>query len=108
MGFKSESAELQARIQLCKTEQDRALKSESEARKEVSRLTYANYELLERNKYVEKKYQELAARFGASQDDLDAIEVMMAKSDQSDRRQGANNRERNPSRLDKRHDHHKG
>ena len=28
-----------------KTEQDRAVKSEREAQKEVSRLTYSNYEL---------------------------------------------------------------
>jgi len=45
MGYKSESAELQARIALYKNEQDRAVNSESCIKKEITALTYANYEL---------------------------------------------------------------
>ena len=45
MGFKSETAELQALVNIYKAEQERALSAEREARKEVSRFTYANYEL---------------------------------------------------------------
>jgi hypothetical protein len=36
MGFKSESAELSARINLYKTEQDRAIAGEKEAKKEIT------------------------------------------------------------------------
>lgn len=78
MGYKSESAELQARIALYKNEQDRAVNSESCIKKEITSLTYANYELQERIKYVERKYSELGQRCGASQQDLEAIDVMLA------------------------------
>jgi hypothetical protein len=41
-------------------------------------LTLETDELKERNRYLERKYASLVERCGASQEDLEAVEVMMA------------------------------
>jgi len=41
-------------------------------------LTFANDELQERVNYMDRKYTSLVNRCSASQEDLDAVEVIMA------------------------------
>ena len=43
-----------------------------------NRLTLLTDELKERNRFLERKYASLIERCGASQEDLEAVEVMMA------------------------------
>lgn len=43
-----------------------------------NRLTLLADELKERNRFLERKYFSLVERCGASQEDLEAVEVMMA------------------------------
>jgi hypothetical protein len=50
---------------------------EREAKKEVIRLTFLNDELVEKNRHFERKFSSLAQRCGASQEDLEAVEVMI-------------------------------
>ena len=61
-----------------KADWEKATQAERLSKKEVLRLTFQNDELTERHKYMERKYLQLVQRVGASQEDLDAVEVIMA------------------------------
>ena len=41
-------------------------------------MTFLSFEINERVKYLERKYAELGARCGASQQDFNAVEIMVA------------------------------
>ena len=43
-------------------------------------MTFQNDELTERHKYMERKYLQLVQRVGASAEDLEAVEMIMAKA----------------------------
>ena len=58
-------------------------------RLENNRLTLLADELKERNRFLERKYCSLVERCGASQEDLDAVEVMMGSG--IDAKNGARN-----------------
>ena len=62
-------------------------------------MTYLNFELKERVKYLERKYAELGARCGASQQDLNAVEIMVATNPHEIDARGQRNQ--NQSRADK-------
>lgn len=58
-------------------------------RLENNRLTLMADELKERNRFLERKYFSLVERCGASQEDLEAVEVMMASGNEHSSKNGA-------------------
>lgn len=74
MGFKSTAAEMKSKINIYKSDQENAIKGEREAKKDVLRLTYLNDELSEKVLFLERKFNSLVSRVGASKEDLEAIE----------------------------------
>jgi len=93
-----------------KQDWEKATQAERTARQEVLKLTFQNDELSERHKYMERKYLQLVQRVGASPEDLEAVEMIMANAPQDKglkipfAGQGSN-KDRLPSRHDKqRHD----
>ena len=56
MGFKSQAAELKARVAIYQQDQERALQAERDAKKELLRLTFENDELVEKLKFMESKF----------------------------------------------------
>ena len=64
-----------------KQDMEAAIQAERETKKENLRLTFQIDELTERHKYMEKKYLQLVQRVGASQEDLEAVEVLMASGE---------------------------
>ena len=77
-GIQNSSAEAESRIQMYKSDWEKATQAERLAKKDVLRLQFSNDELNERHKYMERKYLQLVQRVGASQEDLEAVEVIMA------------------------------
>ena len=61
-----------------KSDWEKATQAERLAKKDVLKLQFQNDELNERHKYMERKYLQLVQRVGASQEDLEAVEVIMA------------------------------
>ena len=57
---------------------EKATQAERATKKENLRLTFQIDELTERHRYMERKYLQLVQRVGASQEDLEAVEVLMA------------------------------
>lgn len=86
-GYKSSTFELEQRIQTYKSDYEKAIKGEREAKKEVVRLTLANDELVEKNAFLENKYNNLISKIGASQEDIEALEeeLLMAEADKQAR-----------------------
>ena len=80
--FKSEAAELKTRLHIYKQDQEKAIQGEREAKKEVVRLTFANDELVEKNRYFDRRFNSLVQRCAVSQEDLDAIEAMVGNSNE--------------------------
>ncbi len=54
-------------------------------------MTLLTDELKERNRFLEQKYYSLVERCGASQEDLEAVEVMMASGIEPITKNGARN-----------------
>mmetsp|Transcript_22126 Transcript_22126/g.21328 ORF Transcript_22126/g.21328 Transcript_22126/m.21328 type:complete len:146 (+) Transcript_22126:661-1098(+) len=69
-GYKTTSFELEQRISNYKTECEKAIKGEREAKKSVNKLTLQNDELTVKLSYLEKKYNQMIARLGASEEDI--------------------------------------
>lgn len=78
MGFKSQAAELKTRIQIYQSDNESALLAQRDCKKENVRLTFANDELIEKLHYMERRFQSLVQRCGASQEDLEAVENMIS------------------------------
>ena len=55
-GYKSSSQDLESRIKHYKTDYDRAVQAEREAKKEVVRVTLENDEIREKARYLEQRY----------------------------------------------------
>ncbi len=81
-GYKNSSKELEERIKHYKSDCERALHVEREAKKEVVRLTLEYDEIGERAQYFEAKYSKLVRRLGASEEDLEAIEEEVGEAKQ--------------------------
>ena len=77
-GVTSTAAEMEARLNMYKSDWEKATQAERTARQEVLKLTFQNDELTERHKYMERKYLQLVQRVGASAEDLEAVEIIMA------------------------------
>lgn len=97
---------MEARIQMYKADYDKAIQAEREAKKENLRLTFQNDELVGRQQYMEEKYMQLVQRVSASQEDLDAVEVIMASGMTGENLQKfraikSGNKDRVPSRHEK-------
>ena len=109
-GITSTAAEMEARLSMYKNDWEKATQAERTARQEVLKLTFQNDELTERHKYMERKYLQLVQRVGASAEDLEAVEIIMANAqDKSGKKHlgmgAAINKDRIPSRHEnKRHD----
>ena len=108
-GITSTAAEMEARLSMYKNDWEKATQAERTARQEVLKLTFQNDELTERHKYMERKYLQLVQRVGASAEDLEAVEIIMANAPSQDKsgkkHQGVINKDRIPSRHEnKRHD----
>jgi len=71
---------MEAKLNMYKGDWEKANIAERAARQEVFRLTFLNDELTERNKYMERKYLQLVQRVGASAEDLEAVEIIMANA----------------------------
>lgn len=56
MGFKSQAAELKARVNIYQQDQEQALQAEREAKKELLKITFANDGLIEKLKFMESKF----------------------------------------------------
>ena len=102
---------MEARLAMYKQDWEKATQAERSARQEVLKLTFQNDELTERHKYMERKYLQLVQRVGASAEDLEAVEIIMASAQdgvKSGKKLGAGvNKDRIPSRHEKqRHDNH--
>ena len=63
-----------------KQDWEKATQAERTARQEVLKLTFQNDEYVERHKYMERKYLQLVQRVGASAEDLEAVEMIMANA----------------------------
>ena len=74
MGFKSQAAELQTRMQIYQQDNDQAVQDQRDSKKEVRRLIYQNDELQEKCYYLEKRFNQLGQRLGATQEDIDALD----------------------------------
>ena len=98
---------MEARLNMYKSDWEKATQAERTARQEVLKLTFQNDELTERHKYMERKYLQLVQRVGASAEDLEAVEIIMAngqenlKSGQKGPVQGVIAKDRLPSRHEK-------
>lgn len=110
-GVTSTAAEMEARLSMYKSDWEKANQAERTARQEVLKLTFQNDELSERHKYMERKYMQLVQRVGASPEDLEAVEIIMAnaqdnlKSGKKHAGMGGINKDRIPSRHEnKRHE----
>lgn len=102
----SQAAEHEARLNMYKSDWEKATQAERQARQEVLKLTFQNDELTERHKYMERKYLQLVQRVGASAEDLEAVEIIMANGQESLKSsqrpiQGGFNKDRLPSRHEK-------
>lgn len=97
---------MEARLNMYKGDWEKATQAERSSRQEVLKLTFQNDELGERHKYMERKYLQLVQRVGASPEDLEAVEIIMANADaKSGKKHSVINKDRIPSRHDKvRHD----
>ena len=91
-----------------KNDWEKATQAERSARQEVLKLTFSNDELTERHKYMERKYLQLVQRVGASAEDLEAVEIIMASAQDNMKSgkkhaggMGAINKDRIPSRHEK-------
>ena len=74
-GYKSQSFELEQRIQTYKNDYEKALKAERESKKEIVRLNLENDELKEKVQFIEMKYNQLMSKLGAgNQDEIQALE----------------------------------
>ena len=115
-GVQSTAAEMESRIAMYKQDWEKATQAERATKKENLRLTFQIDELTERHRYMERKYLQLVQRVGASQEDLEAVEVLMASGQDQINPKNLKNgppvvssiaKDRIPSRLDKvRGDHH--
>ena len=76
----STAAEAEARLNMYKQDWEKATQAERTARQEVLKLTFQNDEYVERHKYMERKYLQLVQRVGASAEDLEAVEMIMANA----------------------------
>ena len=108
---------MESRVLMYKQDWEKATQGERATKKENLRLTFQTDELTERHRYMERKYLQLVQRVGASQEDLEAVEVLMASGQDPIHPQknlkngppvvGGVAKDRIPSRLDKvRGDHH--
>lgn len=79
-GITSTAAEMEARLSMYKNDWEKATQAERTARQENLKLTFQNDELTERHKYMERKYLQLVQRVGASAEDLEAVEIIMANA----------------------------
>jgi len=79
-GITSTAAEMEARLSMYKNDWEKATQAERTARQEVLKMTFQNDELTERHKYMERKYLQLVQRVGASAEDLEAVEIIMASA----------------------------
>ena len=86
-----------------KADWEKATKAERQARQEVLQLTFQNDELSERHKYMEKKYLQLVQRVGASAEDLEAVEIIMASA-QPEKSAGGQKVGINKDRIPSRHE----
>jgi len=66
MGYKSNAAELQQRIDIYKRDYEQANFAARDSKKEVVRLTFENDEMHEKARFLERKYYTLVKRLGAS------------------------------------------
>lgn len=71
---------MEARLSMYKNDWEKATQAERTARQENLKLTFQNDELTERHKYMERKYLQLVQRVGASAEDLEAVEIIMANA----------------------------
>ena len=67
-------------MSMYKNDWEKATQAERTARQENLKLTFQNDELTERHKYMERKYLQLVQRVGASAEDLEAVEIIMANA----------------------------
>ena len=79
-GYKNSSKELEERIKHYKSDAERALNAEREAKKEVVRINLEYDEVVEKANYYEAKYAKLVRRLGASEEDLEAIEEELGEA----------------------------
>lgn len=90
---------MEARINMYKADWEKATQAERQARQEVLKLTFQNDELSERHRFMERKYLQLVQRVGASAEDLEAVEIMMANDLKASKHgQGPVAKDRIPSR----------
>lgn len=102
---------MQAKIEMYQADQKKAFSELREVRLENIKLTLMMDEMKERNRFLERKYLSLVERCGASKEDLEAVEVMVAAGPKAEKgkpkynkelaQQRDKQREQNPSRLDK-------
>ena len=98
----STAAEAEARLNMYKQDWEKATQAERTARQEVLKLTFQNDEYVERHKYMERKYLQLVQRVGASAEDLEAVEIIMANTNDKVKHlpMSGVNKDRIPSRHD--------
>ena len=63
-----------------KSDWEKSTQAERVARQEVLKLTFQSDEMTEHHKYMERKYLQLVQRVGASAEDLEAVEIIMANA----------------------------
>lgn len=79
--YKGSSQELEQRIKHYKSDYDRAVQAEREAKKEVVRVTLENDEIREKAKFLEQRYQSMIHKLGISPDDIQALEEQLMHED---------------------------